>query len=106
MLQASKYGPTGCLGAAEQRCVPEVGVGGVCEGEVGVIEGLNGPNVLPVAVVQVGLHMHAHVLGARDDLAAEIVCLPARSAEACARSACSPVSWRCPREIFDSGCDC
>ena len=35
---------------------PEGGVG-LGDAEVGIVEGLDGPNVLPVAIEQVGLHL-------------------------------------------------
>jgi len=54
---------------------PELWLGAVCEGQVGLIEGLHSSNVLPVAIVQVCLYVHAHVLGTGDDLTAKVVCL-------------------------------
>ena len=52
---------------------PELWLGAVCEGQIGLVEGLHSPNVLPVAIVQVCLYVHAHVLGTRDDLTAKVV---------------------------------
>jgi len=56
---------------------PELRVGGVCEREVGLVEGAHGTNVLPVALEQVGLHLEAKVLGTRNDVAAKVVLLAA-----------------------------
>ena len=55
------------------RVPPEFGRRAVCEGQVGLIEGLHGSNVLPVAIIQVCLDVHAHVLRARDHLTAEVI---------------------------------
>ena len=52
---------------------PKFGIGLVCERQVGLIEGLHGSNVFPIAVVQVRLHMHANVLRAGDHFAAKVV---------------------------------
>jgi len=46
---------------------------GVVAVQVRVVERLNGTDILPVAVVQESLDVHAHVLGGGDDLAAEVV---------------------------------
>lgn len=59
--------------AQQKVCTPELWGGVVCEGQVGLVEGLDGSNVLPVAVIEVGLDVHAHVLRARDHLAAKVV---------------------------------
>lgn len=56
---------------------PELGRGAVGERQVGLVEGLHGPDVLPVAVVQVGLDVHAHVLRAGNHLAAKVIRLRA-----------------------------
>lgn len=47
----------------------------ICEGQIALVKGLDGPYVLPIAVIQVRLDVHAHVLCARDDLAAKVICL-------------------------------
>jgi len=52
---------------------PELRLGAVCEGQIGLVEGLHSPNVLPVAIVQVCLYVHAHILGTGDDLTAKVV---------------------------------
>ena len=45
---------------------------GLCERQVGVIEGLDGANVLPVVIEQVCLHVVLSS-GGGDDLAAKVV---------------------------------
>merc|ERR1719316_424532 len=51
----------------------EGGVRGVTERQVGLVEGLDRPDVLPVAVEEVRLHLHPHAVGPGDDLAPEVV---------------------------------
>ena len=51
----------------------ELGGLGLVAVEVGVVEGLDGTDILPVTIVQVRLDVHAHVLGRGNDLAAEVV---------------------------------
>ena len=47
----------------------------VGESQVGGVEGLNGSDVLPVAIKQVGLDVLAHGLRSWNDLASKIICL-------------------------------
>lgn len=44
-----------------------------CQGQVGLEEGLNGADVLPVVVEQVRLHLVPVIRRPRDDLAAKVV---------------------------------
>lgn len=53
----------------------ELGLLGVVAREVGVEESLDGTDILPVAVVEEGLDVHAEVLRLGDDLTAEVVAL-------------------------------
>lgn len=57
----------------KQGAGPVVRLGVLGEGQVGIVEGLNCPNVLPVAVIQVGLYMHPEILGTRNDFTAKVI---------------------------------
>lgn len=54
---------------------PVIRLGVLGESQIGVVEGFNCSNVLPVPVIQVGLHVHAQILGTRNHFTAKIVCL-------------------------------
>ena len=70
--------------------VPELWLWAVCESKVGFIEGLYCPNVLPVAIIQVRLNVHAHVFCAWNDLAAKVIGL--QLGEGCK---CSTLALQC-----------
>ena len=60
----------------------EFGLQRVRERQVSVKERLNSPDVFPVAVKQVGLHLEPQVIGTGDNLAAEVVGLRVNSCRA------------------------
>ena len=55
------------------RFLPEFGLRTLSQSKIRLVECFNSPNVFPITIVKVGLYMEAHVLGARNNLAAEII---------------------------------